>query len=131
MQTGESSPRRKIEPLCGKIGRDRVDCVIHAFYIRLLADPVLHPYFDGIHDLTAHETHIADFWWVAMGGTLKQSPQFDMLARHQRLGLTPAVFERWLAAFGDTLTDNLPPDLAAQWLQMAIGISANLKRQIR
>ena len=130
MQTGESSPRRKIKTLCEKIGRNRVDQVIHAFYTRLRADPVLHSYFDGIPDFTEHETHIADFWWIAMGGTLQQPRQFDMLERHRPLGLTPAVLERWLTLFGDTLAENLPPDLAAQWLQMAVAISANLERHL-
>ena len=130
MQTGELSPRRKIEPLCEKIGRSRVDQVIHAFYAGLRTDPVLHSYFDGIDNFTEHETHIADFWWTAMGGTLQQPRQFDMLGRHRPLGLTPAVLERWLTLLGDTLRENLPGDLAAQWLQMAVAIGANLERHL-
>lgn len=47
MQTGETSPRRILEPLCAKTGRDRADRVIHAFYARLRGDPLLHGFFDG------------------------------------------------------------------------------------
>lgn len=130
MMTGASFYRRKLEPLCAKIGRDRVDLVVHAFYAKLRTDPVLHGYFDGITDFSGHEALIADFWWVAMGGILAQPRQFDMLGRHRTLGLTPAVFERWLALFGDTLATYLPPDLATQWLQMAVGIGANLQNQM-
>ncbi|GEP30784.1 hypothetical protein TPL01_19220 [Sulfuriferula plumbiphila] len=128
MQTGEPSPRRIFEPLCGKIGRDRVDQVIHAFYATLRTDPMLHGFFDGIADFAGHESHIADFWWVALGGTLEQPRQFDMLGRHQGLALTPAAFARWLALFGETLTEYLPIELAAQWLKMAEAIAANLQR---
>lgn len=128
MQTGEPSPRRTLEPLCDKIGRDRVEQVIHAFYTTLRADPVLHGFFDGITDFAEHEARIADFWWVAMGGTLVQPRQFDMLGRHRRLALTPAAFERWLALFGTSLHAQLPSDFASQWLQMAEAIAANLQR---
>lgn len=130
MTTGASSPRRKLEPLCAKIGRDRVGRVVHAFYAKLRTDPVLHGYFDGITDFYEHEALITDFWWIAMGGTLAQPRQFDMLGRHQTLGLTPAAFARWLVLFGETLSAHLPPDLAAQWLQMSAGISANLQHQM-
>ncbi len=128
MQTGEVSHRRKLEPLCAKIGRDRADRVIHAFYAVLRADPVLHGFFDGIMDFAEHEARIADFWWVAMGGTLVQPRQFDMLGRHRTLPQTPSVFERWLALFGATLSEYLPTELAAQWLQMAEAIAVNLQR---
>lgn len=128
MQIGEPSPRRKLDPLCSKIGRQRVDLVIHAFYASLRVDPDLHGFFDPIQDLSGHEAHIADFWWVAMGGTLAQPRQFDMLARHRALALTPEAFERWLTLFGATLAKYLPADLAEQWLQMARAIAANLQR---
>jgi len=119
---------RSLEPLCEKIGRGRVDQVIHAFYGRLRADPMLQGFFDHIVDFVGHEAHIAGFWWAAMGGKPEQPRQFDMLGRHQGLALTPAAFARWLALFGETLTEYLPIELAAQWLQMAEAIAANLQR---
>lgn len=128
MQIGEPSPRRTLEPLCAKIGRERVDLVIRSFYARLRADPELHGFFDAIPDFAGHEAHIADFWWVAMGGTLIQSRSFDMLERHRVLALTPAAFERWLVLFGETLAEHLPAGLAEQWLQMANAIAVNLQR---
>lgn len=127
MQIGEPSPRRKLEPLCSKIGRQRVDLVIHAFYARLRADPELRAFFDHIPDFAGHEAHIADFWWAVMGGTLAQPRQFDMLTRHRALALTSDAFERWLTLFGATLAQYLPADLAEQWLQMARAIAANLQ----
>ena len=130
MESGKPSHRRMLEPLCEKIGRDRVDQVIHAFYATLRADPVLHGFFDGITDFAEHEAHIADFWWVAMGGKLEQPRQFDMLGRHHGLALTPAAFEHWLALFGATLHAQLAADAADQWLQMAEAIAANLQRHM-
>lgn len=130
MQIGVSSPRRTLEPLCDKIGRDTVERVIHVFYDRLRADPALRSYFSGMPDFAGHEAHIADFWWVAMGGRLAEPRQYDMRGRHRALGLDATAFERWLQLFGETLATHLPPALAEQWLQMAYAISANLKRHM-
>ena len=54
--------------------------------------------------------------------------KISRLGRHQGLALTPATFARWLALFGETLTEYLPIELAARWLQMAEAIAANLQR---
>jgi hemoglobin len=128
MQSGDPSAQRKLEPLCEKIGRQQMDEVIHAFYDKLRADAQLAGFFTGISDFPPHEAHIADFWWVAMGGKLDTPRQFDMLGLHRDMPLTEAAFERWLALFGATLVEHLPAEQAVQWLSMADGIGANLKR---
>lgn len=59
MQTGETSPRRKLEPLCAKTGRGRAARVIHAAYAGLRMEPLLHGFFDGITDVAGHEACIS------------------------------------------------------------------------
>ena len=127
MVIGNVSPR-KLEPLCGKIGRDNVERVVHAFYDNLRNHPELKLFFVDIPDFESHEAHIADFWWVAMGGRIGDHRPFDMAGRHMPLGLTENAFALWLDLFHETLLGHLPAELAEQWFQMALGIGANLRR---
>ena len=120
-------PPRKLQPLCEKIGRARVTHVVQRFYARLLADAELGPYFARLPDLDAHVAHIVEFWWIAMGGKTAGTPVFDMVGRHAPLGITEAHLQRWLMIFAQTLDDELPEALAAQWLTMAHGIAERLR----
>ncbi|MEF8792404.1 MAG: group III truncated hemoglobin [Thiohalorhabdus sp.] len=121
---------RKLEPLCDKIGFDRVEAVIHDFYRRLRADPELGPVFVAIKAREEHERKIIGYWWLAMGGKMDQPPVVDMIGAHARIGLTEAQLQRWLALFGETLRDHLPEELAAQWEQMAHGVGDKLRGSV-
>lgn len=123
-------PPRRLAPLCEKITRSQVQVVITAFYQKLRTHPELAPFFAHIDDFNEHEAHIADFWWLAMGGRLAARPSFDMIRRHRPLNLTDAALAQWLALFDATLQEYLAPELARQWLRMAQGIGVNLKRML-
>lgn len=123
------SPRR-LQPLCDRIGRGRVEAVVARFYDRLEMDPQLGGYFASLPDLQAHRQRIADFWWLAMGGRLAEPPQVDMIGAHSPLGLGRDDFSRWLALFEETLQQSLPADLANQWLQMAQAVAQRLMGQV-
>lgn len=131
MEIGEPGPRRKLIPLCDKIGRDQVAAVVRDFYDRLHRDEMMRPFFDGIGDFTEHEALIADFWWTAMGGKIAQSRKFDMLAKHRALGLNAEALQRWLQVFAETLHAHLPPELAQRWLQLAEGIADVMRRHLQ
>ena len=120
--------RRRLHPLCEQIGRANVDRVIRAFYARVREHPRLAPFFSGVGDFTQHERHIADFWWVAMGGRLEHRHSVDMVGRHSALDLDAQAFDDWLALFRTTLDAELPGALADQWHQMAVAIAGNLRR---
>jgi len=121
---------RKLEPLCDKIGYDRVVAVIHDFYERLRADPDLGPFFSPIPDHAAHEERVIAYWWLAMGGRMAEPPVVDMVGRHANLGMTEALLQRWLTLFGETLDDHLEPELADQWRQMAQAVGGKLRGQV-
>lgn len=123
-------PPRRLQPLCEKIGRERLDHTIAVFYERLLADAQLGPYFRALPDLPVHVAHIAEFWWIAMGGRTEGAPVFDMIGRHAGLGITEALLARWLTLFEQTLHDQLPAALAAQWMTMAAGIAERLRGSV-
>ncbi|HKK06996.1 MAG TPA: group III truncated hemoglobin [Gammaproteobacteria bacterium] len=124
-------PPRRLQPLCEKIGRERVDRTVRVFYERLLADSELGPYFAALPDLDAHIAHIAEFWWTAMGGMPEGAPVFDMIGRHAPLGITEALLERWLMIFEQTVHDELPEELAAQWTTMANAVAERLRIVVR
>jgi hemoglobin len=121
---------RKLEPLCDKIGYDRVVAVIVDFYRRLRADAELGPVFTAIGERGAHEDKVIGYWWLAMGGRMSEPPVVDMLGAHARIGVTEAQLRRWLALFGETLRDHLPEELAAQWEQMALAVGDKLRAQV-
>jgi len=122
--------QRTLQPLCDKIGRERVDAVIRDFYQVLRSDPELRDFFAGIEDFTEHERRIADFWWTAMGGRLEEPPTIDMVGRHMPLGITDEAIDRWLALFREALDRHLEPALAEQWHAMARGIADRLRRTV-
>ena len=72
-------------------GRDAVAAAVDIFYERVLADPVLAPYFTGIpmHRL---KSHMRGFMATALGG-----PQIyrgrDMHAAHAHLDVTHEAFD--------------------------------------
>ncbi|MEJ2685830.1 MAG: group III truncated hemoglobin [Gammaproteobacteria bacterium] len=123
------SPRR-LQPLCDRIGRERVETVVARFYDRLETDPRLGRYFSAIPDLEAHRRRIADFWWIAMGGRLAAPPEVDMVGAHRPLGLSTEDFSHWLALFDETVHRFLPADLADQWLLMAKAVAQRLIGQV-
>ena len=121
---------RKLEPLCDKIGYDRVAAVIHDFYRRLRSDPQLGPVFTAIGEREAHEHKVIGYWWLAMGGRMSEPPVVDMIGAHARVGVTEAQLQRWLVLFGETLRDHLAEELAGQWEQMAQAVGDKLRTQV-
>ncbi len=119
---------RKLEPLCDKIGRERIERQIHAFYEKLQNDPEMKGFFEHIEDFSAHEKRIADFWWNAMGGRLDEPPQIDMVGKHIPLGIRDVHVDRWLGVFKETLYEVMEPELADQWYLMAEGIATRLRQ---
>ena len=99
---------------------------MHGFYTRLLDDPMLRAYFEPL-DLDAHIARIVEFWWIAMGGRSEAPPVFDMVGRHRPLGIRAAELEHWLELFSRTLHEQLPAELAEQWLRMAEAIGAKMR----
>lgn len=125
-----SQAPRRLQPLCDKIGRETVETTLRAFYRRLFADPMLGGYFAHL-DFEAHLAHIVEFWWIAMGGKSERPPTFDMIGRHQPLGITRAELEHWLALFRATLHEALPAEQAGPWSTMAEAIAARMAGIVR
>jgi len=108
--------------------------LVGVFYARIRAHPVLAPVFLQAIGTTAaawdvHLDRLRRFWSavVLRSGAYHGDPY----SAHLRLpGLTPAMFEDWLALFRATCADTLPPDAAAVFTERAGRIARSLRMGI-
>src|SRR5690349_10586653 len=88
----------------GLVTDDDIASLVEAFYAKVREDPHLGPIFARALGEDGWDSHLAtlrDFWSSVMltSGHYKGAP----LDVHRQLGsLTPALFDRWLALFGET-----------------------------
>lgn len=81
---------------------EEIAFLVHDFYTRVRAEPELGPIFEAhIRDWDTHLAKMVDFWSSAPRGTARF--RGTPMPRHVALpGLSAALFERWLALFGQT-----------------------------
>lgn len=96
------------------IARSDIEQVVHAFYARVRAHPVLAQVFSRhVDDWSAHEEKITRFWANALlfEGDYDGNP---MQAHMQAQTVKPVHFDHWLSLFDDTLVAELPSQPAIQ-----------------
>jgi hemoglobin len=110
--------------------RPALAALVDAFYAAVRRDPELGPLFEQAIAEEGWPEHLAlltDFWSSVMlaSGAYKGNP----MATHRRLlpALTPALFERWLALFGETADRLFIPPLARQLRARAERIAESLQ----
>ena len=89
-------------------GRPAVDAAVSDFYQRVLADPSLSPYFEGV-DLDRLKRHQRAFIGVALGGPVAYSGR-TMADAHAGLDITSEAFDRVVEHLAATLTSLGVPD---------------------
>lgn len=102
--------------------------LVPAFYARVRQDDLIGPVFNNaIHDWDHHLVQLVAFWSSVMRSTgrYKGSPMAAHL-RHKAV-ITPAMFDRWLALWGEITAQLLPPDKAAAMQTKAATIGESLK----
>jgi hemoglobin len=100
--------------------------LVDRFYARVRQDPEIGPVFNAaIKDWDVHLEKLAAFWSSVMltSGRYKGNP----FAAHVKHPLTPAMFERWLALWGQTVDEMFEPAVAAQFRAKAQRIAESLK----
>ena len=91
-----------------EVARSDIEQVVHAFYARVRARPVLAKVFARhVHDWSAHEEKITRFWANALlfEGDYDGNP---MQAHMQAQNVKPVHFDHWLGLFDDTLLQICP-----------------------
>jgi hemoglobin len=109
------------------ITRPEIERVVAAFYARIRAHPVLGPVFAAhVHDWPAHEAKIARFWASVI--LHERSYDGNPLAVHLKAGnVRPGMFSVWLELFDSVLKDELRPEQAAAWSELAHRIGRSLR----
>ena len=110
---------------CDEAGLERL---VHAFYARVREDAELGPIFNrAIHDWPEHLDKLHAFWSSVMltSGRYKGQP-VPAHARH-RDEITPALFDRWLALWGETARQLMTPEAAQALEAKAARIAESLK----
>lgn len=102
--------------------------LVSAFYARVREDAALGPIFnDAVDDWPEHLEKLAAFWSSVMltSGRYKGQPMPAHLKHVDRI--TPALFDRWLALWGETTNELMSPEAAAALQAKAARIAESLK----
>lgn len=123
-----ATPSTSVPDLCSE---DEVIALVHRFYDKVRADSLLGPVFDQhIDDWDAHLSHLVDFWSAMLRGTRRFNG--TPMPKHMALrGLTPMLFQRWLALFADTTRELDNPGMKATADARAEMIAARFWQQYR
>ncbi|WP_179404681.1 group III truncated hemoglobin [Burkholderia guangdongensis] len=102
--------------------------LVHAFYERVQADPLLGPVFDarlaGRWD--DHLPKMVTFWSSLVLGT--KGYRGNVQQAHQPLeGVEPAHFSRWLSLFLKTVDAHYEPAAAVRFMEPALRIAQSLQ----
>ena len=105
--------------------------MVDLFYGRVRRDPLLGPVFARVigttdADWARHLARLADFWSSVMLRTGRY--QGDPFSVHRQLpDLEPAMFDRWLALFGETCAEVFEPGAADAFRGRAERIARSLR----
>ncbi len=102
--------------------------LVAAFYAAVRADALIGPVFErAIDDWEHHLEKLSAFWSSVMLGSGRYSGQpMQKHLAHART-LTPEMFARWLALWGETTTRLFPAPVAARLQERAARIGESLQ----
>jgi hemoglobin len=112
-----------------ELSEEQIGALLDLFYTKVRADPELGPIFGRAitdEEWPAHMKTIQDFWSAVMlkSGRYRGNP----LQVHKEVeGISPALFQRWLALFDGTCREMLEPALAERMHGRAVQIADSLK----
>jgi hemoglobin len=96
-------------------GHDTMKVAVAVFYNRVVADPLLSGYFEGV-DLARLRAHQVAFLSAALDGPQAFAGR-SLPAAHADFAITDEAFDRMVEHLGSALTDvGVAPDAAAQVL---------------
>lgn len=103
-----------------------IQLLVHSFYDRVRADPLLGPVFETrITDWIPHLARMCAFWSsvTLMTGRYHGRP----MQAHAPLPVDAQHFDRWLALFEATARDVCPPAAAALFIEKARMIAQSIE----
>jgi hemoglobin len=119
-------------PRYGEPDDSNIRELVHAFYDRVRADPLIGPVFDeklaGRWD--DHLPKMCTFWGSLALGTRQGAKPYrgNVQQAHMPLeGLEPRHFSRWLFLFLDTVESRYEPAAAVRFMEPALRIAQSLQ----
>lgn len=103
-----------------------IERLVHAFYANVREDTLLGPVFEArVHDWDTHLVRMCRFWSsvALMSGAYSGNP----MAKHVRLPVDAAHFDRWLELFEESAAKLCPPAAAAHFIERARRIAQSLE----
>ena len=123
--TGPSVPAETMTVYQAIGGRGALTAAVEDFYRRLLADPVLSPYFPGGAS-ARHRAYLVTILGEALGGPERYRGP-DLAGAHRGLGITDAHFDKTAGHLDAVLEElGVPRDLTDR----IVGIVASLRPAI-
>ncbi|MCW6531974.1 group III truncated hemoglobin [Sphingomonas sp. MMSM20] len=105
-----------------------LEALVNAFYARVRQDSELGPVFnDAVDDWPAHLEKLSAFWSSVMRTTGRYKGQPLPAHMKHKSNITPALFERWLALWGETSDALMTPEAAAAVQTKAARIAESLQ----
>ena len=118
-----SAPAQAISVYEAIGGRAALVAAVDNFYGRLLADPILGPFFPGGVG-PKHRAYVVTALGEALGGPERYRGP-DITGAHRGLGISDAHFDRAAAHLGGTLDElGVPGDLAERIVGVVAGLRA-------
>jgi hemoglobin len=109
-------------------GREAVEAVVSDFYDRVLEDPLLEPYFEGV-DTDALYAHQVQFISAVAGGPVSYEGA-DMQQAHEGMGITGTAFDRVATYLAEALRENdVPEDDVEAILDSVAALRADIVEQ--
>ena len=108
------------------IDETMIERLVHGFYAKVRQDALLGPVFDArVEHWDTHLVRMCRFWSsvALMSGAYSGNP----MAKHVRLPVDAAHFDRWLALFEETAAELCPPVAAAHFVERARRIAQSLE----
>ena len=103
------------------VDEDSLARLVGRFYAAVRSDALIGPVFnDAIDDWPLHLDKLAAFWSSLMLGTGRYDGRPMAAHFRHRARITPAMFDRWLALWGEATEAEMPP-AAARALQARAG----------
>ena len=116
-------------------GRDSIIVLVDAFYERIRSDESLGPIFNNKigSEWNSHLETMYNFWDSVLfrAGTFRGNPPLKHQWVHQATPLSPALFDRWLTLFKETLDANFEGPKALFAWRAAQDIASVLQRKLK
>ncbi len=109
-----------------ELNENNIRLLVHQFYDNVRIDPLIGPVFQAaVASWDHHLDLLTRFWCSIMLAT--RTYKGNPLAVHFEVPVTPEMFSRWLALWGETVDAMFVPHIADQFKAKAFKMGQNMQ----